>query len=241
MSTASHSIISPAILYWGTPVVLVSSENEDGTSNICPMSSAWWLGRSCTLGFASGSKTTQNLLRTKQCVLNLPDDTMAAHVNELACTTGSNPVPSSKQERNYIYVKDKWARAGLHPEPSEFVRPDRIVECPVQMECEVLQVNDLRPDLPDRKGLIVSIEVRVLRIYVTDELRMEGHPNRIDPDKWHPLIMSFQHFYGLKDGKTAPSVLAQIAEEKYRALTKSDLQKLPGDDDEKRVLDDAAQ
>ena len=51
-----HSIIDPAILYFGTPVVLVSSINPDGTPNLAPMSSAWWLGRSCMLGFGARSQ-----------------------------------------------------------------------------------------------------------------------------------------------------------------------------------------
>ncbi|MFT6581788.1 MAG: flavin reductase (DIM6/NTAB) family NADH-FMN oxidoreductase RutF [Alphaproteobacteria bacterium] len=29
--------IDPAILYWGTPVVLVSTVNEDGAPNLAPM------------------------------------------------------------------------------------------------------------------------------------------------------------------------------------------------------------
>ena len=43
--------IEPAILYFGTPVVLVSTLNPDGTTNVAPISSAWWLGWSCLLGF----------------------------------------------------------------------------------------------------------------------------------------------------------------------------------------------
>jgi len=39
-----HVRVEPAILYFGTPVVLVSSENEDGSSNLAPMLSAFWLG-----------------------------------------------------------------------------------------------------------------------------------------------------------------------------------------------------
>ncbi len=39
-----HRVIDPSILYFGTPVVLVSSLNEDGSPNVAPMSSAWWLG-----------------------------------------------------------------------------------------------------------------------------------------------------------------------------------------------------
>ena len=42
MSAASLETVSvePAILYFGTPVVLISTVNEDGTSNLAPMSSA---------------------------------------------------------------------------------------------------------------------------------------------------------------------------------------------------------
>ncbi|KAI0181610.1 hypothetical protein GGR52DRAFT_45749 [Hypoxylon sp. FL1284] len=233
MSAPEQTVISPAILYWGTPVVLISSENEDGTTNIAPMSSAWWLGRSCMLGLGAESKTTQNILRTKECVLNLPSDTMADYVNKLADTTGSDPVSESKASRNYKFVKDKWARAGLHPQPSSFVRPLRIAECPVQMECQMIQVNGLRNDLPDRSGFLLAIEVRVLRTYVLPSLRVEGYANRVDPDKWRPLIMSFQHFYGLRDGKVTSSVLGRVDEEQYRAFTKSDVKKLPGDDDDR--------
>ena len=36
--------IEPAILHFGTPVVLVTTLDEDGTTNVAPISSAWWLG-----------------------------------------------------------------------------------------------------------------------------------------------------------------------------------------------------
>ncbi len=43
-----------------------------------------------------------------------------------------------------------------------------------------------------------------------------GHnPNRIDPNRWRPLIMSFQRFYGLGT-ELRPSRLAAITEESYR-------------------------
>ncbi|KAI1862003.1 uncharacterized protein JN550_010634 [Neoarthrinium moseri] len=232
MTMDAHSVISPAILYWGTPVVLITSRNEDGTDNIAPMSSAWWLGHSCMLGLDTTSKTTQNILRTRECVLNLPNDTMSACINALAGATGSNPVSPSKRRRNYKFVKDKWTKSKLSPEPSSIVQPSRIVECPVQMECQLLQVTNLRPDLPDRCGIIVAVEVRVLRTHVSNTLRMDGHENRIDPDRWKPLIMSFQQFYGLKDDKIGPSVLGHIPEEEYRKLTKSDVTRVPGDDDD---------
>ncbi|KAL2128574.1 hypothetical protein VTI74DRAFT_9015 [Chaetomium olivicolor] len=228
----SHSVISPAILYVGTPVVVISSENEDGTSNLAPMSSAWWLGHSCVLGLGAGSKTARNILRTRQCVLNLPEDSQTAAVNALALTTGSDPMSAWKQSQNYVFVHNKWARAGLTPQASDFVRPARVAQFPLQMECEVVDVNPLRKDLPDRMGLALAIEVRVLRVHIADRLRMPGYPNRIDPNRWRPLIMSFQEFFGLRHGKVAESVLARVPEEEYRAFTRSDIKKLPGDDDD---------
>jgi flavin reductase (DIM6/NTAB) family NADH-FMN oxidoreductase RutF len=54
-----HVTSEPAILYFGTPVVLISSANEDGSSNLAPMSSAFWLGWRCVLGLSAISKTPQ--------------------------------------------------------------------------------------------------------------------------------------------------------------------------------------
>ena len=43
-TAAATDIIEPAILYFGTPVVLIGTCNEDGSCNLAPMSSAWWVG-----------------------------------------------------------------------------------------------------------------------------------------------------------------------------------------------------
>ena len=42
-----HVTSEPGILYFGTPVVLISTTNEDGSYNLAPMSSAFWLGWRC--------------------------------------------------------------------------------------------------------------------------------------------------------------------------------------------------
>ncbi|KAI1327027.1 hypothetical protein F5Y16DRAFT_421213 [Xylariaceae sp. FL0255] len=214
----SHSLINPTILYWGTPVVLITTVNEDGSYNIAPMSSAWWLGSSCMLGLLALSQTTKNLIRTGQCVLNLPSDDLTDHVNALARTTGTSDVPDFKIMLGYSYVKDKFAAAKLHPQASEVVDPPRIQECPVQMEARVSQVHEFQSSTqsPEGGSLLKSIEVQVVRTYVTDDVRMVGHENRVDPDKWLPMIMSFQNLYGLRDRAGMTSKLAQIDEKHYR-------------------------
>ncbi|CRG91786.1 putative protein YdfE [Talaromyces islandicus] len=180
-----HSIITPAIMYWGTPVVLITTENEDGSSNIAPMSSAWWLGHRCVLGLAASSQTTQNLLRTKHCVLNLPSDDMASFINAIARTTGTPEVPPGKQALGYEYCKDKFKRSGLSPQRSDLVRPSRILECPVQMESELINSTELMQDSLDRKGLVLALEVDVLRTHVRDDLP----PSFVFPNQ-APMMLS---------------------------------------------------
>src|SRR5262249_61643519 len=89
----NHMIGEPPILYFGTPVVLISSLNEDGSANLAPMSSAFWLGWRCILGLAASSRTTENLRRTGECVLNLPSEEQVDAVDRLALTTGADPLP----------------------------------------------------------------------------------------------------------------------------------------------------
>lgn len=238
--TDTHSIITPAIMYWGTPVTMITTLNDDGTANIGTISSAWWLGHRCILGIAGVSQTTLNLLRTRQCVVNLPSDDMAHYINPMAKTTGSRIVPPMKQVLGYSPCTDKFKLSGLTQQPSDLVQPPRIAECPVQMEAEVMNSLELMQDLPDRKGALLAIEVKILRTHVRNDLRLDGHANRVDPDRWRPLIMSFQEFYGLAPKKVIDSDLATINEEKYRALTRSDVVEQGGDMDRVIRTEDTA-
>jgi flavin reductase (DIM6/NTAB) family NADH-FMN oxidoreductase RutF len=214
-ATASHVTIDPAILYFGTPVVLVSSTNADGSPNLAPMSSAWWLGRSCMLGFGARSLTPANILRTGECVLNLPSVRQVAAVNRLARTTGSEPVPPHKLAMGYRHVRDKFATAGLSALPSDIVQPPRVAECPVHLEATIEGTHALAASDEQRRGNLVAIEVRIIRVHIDAAIRMSGFAHRIDPRKWRPLIMSFGEFFGLGD-VIHHSTLAEIPEESYR-------------------------
>ncbi|MBQ0901029.1 hypothetical protein [Micromonospora sp. U21] len=44
-TVTEHLTITPSILYFGTPVALLSTENDDGSANLAPISSAWALGQ----------------------------------------------------------------------------------------------------------------------------------------------------------------------------------------------------
>ncbi len=210
-----HRTVEPAILYFGTPVVLVSSLNEDGSPNVAPMSSAWWLGQNCMLGFGARSKTPANILRTGECVLNLASVAEVAHVDRLARTTGSDPVPPHKVAMGYRFERDKLGVGGLTAVPSDVVAPPRLLECPVQLEATLAGVHPIAAGEPDRAGKLVALEVRIQRVHIEEDLLMAGHRDRIDPDKWRPLIMSFTQFFGLGQ-RVHESELAKIPESAYR-------------------------
>ena len=207
--------IEPAILYFGTPVVLISTTNEDGSANLAPMSSAFWLGWRCMLGLDASSKTTENLMRTGELVLNLPSSAQVDAVDRLARLTGTNPVPDAKKMRGYVHEKNKFDIAGLTPVSSETVVPPRALECPVQMEAVLSAAHGLMQDDDQWRIGLKVFEVRIQRVHVHPAILMAGTSNRIDPDKWNPLIMSFQKFYGLAQGQLHPSRLGEIPESTY--------------------------
>jgi flavin reductase (DIM6/NTAB) family NADH-FMN oxidoreductase RutF len=207
----THQTIYPPILYAGTPVVLVGTRNPDGSPTVAPISSAWWLGWNCVLGFGASSQTPQNILRTGQCTINLPSTNEVSFVDRLAKLTATDPVPPHKQARGYTYCADKFAASGLTHKPAELVDAPLISECPLQMEAELAASHPFTPEA----GNLIALELKILRVRAKPEILRTTDPNRIDPDRWRPLIMSFCNFYGLGD-QVHPSRLAEIPEEMYR-------------------------
>jgi flavin reductase (DIM6/NTAB) family NADH-FMN oxidoreductase RutF len=196
--------MQPRILYFGTPVVLVSTSNEDGSANLAPMSSAWWVGQSGMLGLDESSKTSQNLARTGECVLNLPSSDLVSAVDRLALLTGTPTVPSHKQQKGYRYEPDKFGAANLTEMPSDMVAPPRVAECPIHLEAVVERIHRFA----EEDSGVVAIDVRIVRVHVEESLQVSGQPRYIDPDKWDPLIMKFCEFYG--EGRNVyPSELAR--------------------------------
>ena len=219
-----HTSIEPSILYFGSPVVLISTRNEDGSTNVAPMSSAWFLGWGCMIGLGSKSQTTINLLREQECVLNLASVDQVHASDKLARLTGANPVPPGKQAMGYRYEKDKLGAAGLTSVESEAVRAPRVTECPVQLEA-ILQAAHpfggfaaIREfgEAPGETPRILALELKIVRVHVEEALLRPGRKNHVDADKWKPLIMSFAQYYGLAAGRVLPSRLAEIPEEAYR-------------------------
>ncbi|WP_431042052.1 flavin reductase family protein [Streptomyces sp. P1-3] len=184
-----HLTITPSILYFGTPVALLSTENADGTPNLAPVSSAWALGQAVVLGIGRESRTAHNLAARPELVISLPSPELWQAVERLAPLTGANPVPPGKRAV-YRHEPDKFGAAGLHPQESEVVRPPRVAECPLQLEARVRQLT------PSADGVFWAVETEVLRVHADPRIVVPG-TQHIDPALWSPLIFNFRHYHGL--------------------------------------------
>jgi flavin reductase (DIM6/NTAB) family NADH-FMN oxidoreductase RutF len=202
MTKAGFRTIEPKILYFGTPVALISSLNEDGSTNLAPISSFWALGWTMMLGLLDETKTAENLDRAPECVVNLPSPDMWQKVEALAPLTGKNPVPEIKAKQ-FRFEADKFAAAQLTRLASELVKPMRALECPVQLEARVARLHRMGGERLKQLGGGITAEIEVIRVHVSSELLLGE--NYIDPAKWSPLIYNFRHYFELADdelGKT---------------------------------------
>jgi len=182
-----HLVIEPSVLYVGTPVYLVVTENADGTANLAPASSHWALGRMLVLGLETDGQSAQNLLERPQLTVNFPAAAQWRNVERLSAVTGRDPVPDAKAGQ-YRFEPRKFELAGFSAQPSDLVAPPRVREAPLQFEGEVRRMT------PGVDPGYFMVEVAVVRVHALPELNVPG-TQHIDPHAWHPLIYSFRHFF----------------------------------------------
>jgi flavin reductase (DIM6/NTAB) family NADH-FMN oxidoreductase RutF len=185
--------IQPSILYFGTPVALITTLNADSTANISAMSSAWALGDRVILGLGADGQCARNLGRTPECVINLPDGSLWRQVERIAPTTGREDVPESKRTMGYRFEADKFALGGFSSIQSEIVKPPRIAECPLQLEAHVLEVH--QPAVLDGTdpGFVI-VETQVLRVHAHANIVIP-ETNHVDTSRWNPLLYVFRHYF----------------------------------------------
>jgi flavin reductase (DIM6/NTAB) family NADH-FMN oxidoreductase RutF len=196
----SYKTIRPKILYFGTPVALVTTIDEFGNANIGPMSSVWALGYKLVLGLGCDGKTFHNLVAQKECVVNLPSVALHQNIESIARMTGMSPVPEGKKQL-YTYENDKFSAGRFEKMASELVQPPSIKGCPIQLEAVLENYTALDYD-DEGKPDTAAITVKVINVRAHEDI-VAGE-NHINPERWSPLIYNFRHYYGLGEylGKT---------------------------------------
>ncbi len=189
-SAAEFTQISPEILYFGTPVAVLSSLNPDGTTNLAALSSFWALGDRLMLGLTVFGQSAANLRRHGQCVVNLPSSRQWREVERLGHTTGRTPLTDYHRTAGILHAKDKFAASGFTPLPAQYVAPARAAQCPVQIEADVIAIHPASEDAP-----FVYIETRKLLVHAHRDV-LNSSATRFDIGAWSPLFYVFRHYFG---------------------------------------------
>ena len=146
------------------PVFIIATYGEDGTPDA--MNAAWGgisNDTELSLCLSAGHKTVKNLLKKGAFTVSMAD---AAHT--AACDYVG--VVSANKE------PEKFAKAGFHAIPSEFVDAPIIDELPMALECKVISYDAETCRLV---GEIVNVSA--------DEKVLDEN-GKIDPAKWDPII-----------------------------------------------------
>jgi len=157
------------------PIAFVSTVSPDGIRNLAPFSFFTAISANppvicfCPMirgEDASRKDTLRNIEAVREFVVNVVSEEFAAQMN--VCSTEFPP------------DVDEFEVSGLTPIPSDLVKPPRVKESHIHMECRLLQIVDV--SAKPLGGSIVLGEV--LRFHIDDAL-FENF--KIDPDKLHPI------------------------------------------------------
>jgi flavin reductase (DIM6/NTAB) family NADH-FMN oxidoreductase RutF len=157
------------------PIAFVSSISPEGTLNLAPFS--FFTGVSanppviCFSPMIRGSDgkrkdTLNNIEATREFVVNIVSEDFAERMN--VCSTEFPP------------EVDEFQQSGLTAIPSSLVKPPRVKESRIHLECQLLQVVHVSPR-PLGGSLVLG---QVLCFHVADELWEDF---RVDPDKLRPI------------------------------------------------------
>jgi flavin reductase (DIM6/NTAB) family NADH-FMN oxidoreductase RutF len=150
------------------PIGFVSTVSPDGLRNLAPFSFFNGVcGDPPVVCFSTTYReprkdTYRNVKATGEFVVNIVSEEIAEKMN--LCSG------------EYPYGTDEFQISGLTPAPSDLVRPPRVLESHVSMECRLIQILDISTR-PLGGSLIIG---EVVRFHVDDAL-VDNF--RIDPDK----------------------------------------------------------
>ena len=154
------------------PICFASTVDKDGNANLSPFSFFNVFGSNpTTLVFSPSRKVKDNTLKhtlenaaeTKEVVINVVNYAMVQQMSLSSC--------------EYPKGVDEFIKAGFTKLSSEKVKPFRVAESPVQMECKVREIIETGKE--GGAGNLVICEV--LLMHISDEILDEN--KGIDPHK----------------------------------------------------------
>ena len=158
VSKAHHYLLSAV---GPRPICFASTIDEKGRSNLAPFSFFNVFSSNPPIAVFSPSRsgrtgqhkdTFNNVQKVKQVVINLVNYKMVEQMS-----LASSPYPPET---------DEFVKSGLTPLMSELIKPFRVKEAPVQMECEIIEIKELGQS----GGAGNLVICKILKMHIAEEL-----------------------------------------------------------------------
>lgn len=156
------------------PIAFASTMDKNGNPNLSPFSFFNAFGSKPPIVVFSPARrvrdntikhTLENVLETKEVVINVVNYAMVQQTSLSSC--------------EYPKGVSEFEKAGFTPLPSKLVKPFRVKESPVQMECKVLNVIETG----DSGGAGNLVVCEILLMHINDDILDENrkiNPHKID-------------------------------------------------------------
>ncbi len=169
-TTVLHSYMLASIA--PRPIAFASTVDKNGIPNLAPFSFFNAFGSNPPVVVFSPARrvrdntikhTLENIYETKEVVINVVNYAMVQQAS-----LASSEYPKGVNE---------FIKAGFTPIPSQLIKPPRVKESPVQMECRVLEVKETG----DQGGAANLIVCEILLMHIDDSVL--NPENKIDANK----------------------------------------------------------
>lgn len=154
------------------PIAFASTLDKDGNPNLAPFSFFNAFGSNPPVVVFSPARrvrdnttkhTLENVYETREVVINAVNYAMVQQTSLASC--------------EYPKGTNEFKKAGFTPIASEMVKPFRVKESPVQMECKVIDIRETGTE----GGAANLIICEILLMHISDEILNDE--KKIDPDK----------------------------------------------------------
>ncbi len=171
--------IKPFRPVYPSPAALITSVDKSGRANIITLAEVFNISvrDPVIVGIAIRPATySYSLIKeTREFTVNLPTASILKKVDRCGCVSGRDGI-------------DKFRMFGLTAIPADEVKPPLIAECPVNIECKVLDVHKIG-DHDLFLGDVVAVHV--------DEDKIEGE-DKISTEKLDVLSYLMREYWSLE-------------------------------------------
>lgn len=177
------------------PICFASTIDQQGRVNLSPFSFFNLFSTNPPVCVFSPSRrvrdnstkhTLENLREVPECVINIVNYDMVQQMSLSSC--------------DYPKDTNEFIKAGFTELPSTMVKPPRVAESPIQLECTVRDIISLG-DQPGSGNLVIA-EIKI--IHIGEQVLNENH--KIDPAKLDLVARLGEDWYT----RVTPEVLFQV-------------------------------